>query len=217
MQGLLVSPKELCQAGLLATPDPGRRCGVLRTGHKTSVNCYQEAKSTDHLFQNWPASLNLVKQDILLFFAPKPENNPLLLQLLLLLSSARCPRGPEAGRWFPALPLGRTGVKSRAAISCGLWTPATSRKSLTPHSVSINHGEQGGYENGQMPKAVLIVPAGTWFLHSSTWTMHWDWNMGGRPWAFNGWTDTWRNKLMGAILPPWSPLESGVVRIFYYM
>lgn len=78
MQGLLVSPKELCQARLLATPDPGRRCGVFRTGHKTSVNCCQEAKSTAHLFQNWPAALNLAKQDILLFFAPKPENNLLL-------------------------------------------------------------------------------------------------------------------------------------------
>lgn len=98
MQGLLVSPKELCQAGLLATLDPGRRCGVLRTGYKTSVNCCQEAKSTAHLFQNWPASLNLIKQDILLFFALRPENSLLLLQLLLLVSSARCPRGPEAGR-----------------------------------------------------------------------------------------------------------------------
>lgn len=135
--------------------------------HKNSVHCGKGEKWTAHLFQSWPASPSLLQQGILVF-ALKPENNLILLQLLLPVSTARHQNGPEGGRWLPASLAGSSGAEPRAAISCGSWTPAASWEKLSD-TVSVIHGEK----KGQRTKAAVIVPGGTSFLDSSGWTVLW--------------------------------------------
>lgn len=142
--GLAGVPKELYQAGLLLHLTK-QEMWAFENRTYNSVHCWKGEKLTAHLFQSWPASLNLVKQDILLRFALKPENKLLLLQLLPAVSSARCQQGPEVGRWLPASLSGQSGVERRAVISCVLRTPASSRKSLS-YTVCVIHTEKGDWE-----------------------------------------------------------------------
>lgn len=139
--GLAGVPKRTLSGRDVGYTWPGRRCGIFGTEHKNSVHCCQGEKWTVHLFQSWPASLNLVKQDILLFFALKPENNLLLLQLLLPVSS----KWAWSSQVISCFALGREWSWEQGSDQlCSL--DSCRQQEITYYTVSIIRGEKGSWE-----------------------------------------------------------------------